>query len=412
MAQKKASPPAKKRGRPTKDSRETVSQGIRKLTPAKDGTERFEVRVFVGRDPVSGHPRQASRVVRGGIREARREHARMVTEADKKKLSTRSDTTVGQLVDAHLDQLERKGRSPKYLYEVRGYVKRVIRPELGEVSVRRLSAHDLDQLYNRLEDRGMKPSSRRQIHAILSGALEQGVRWTMCATNPAKMATAPTVRSPRIVPPTAAEVQAIVRAAEERDPILAALIGLAAITGARRGEMCGLQWSDVDLHAGTVHIARSILDIPDRLEPKPTKTHQTRLLALGDAGVALLDLHRRETLERARVGLAYVGPDAYVFSPRLDGAAPFRPDVVTKFFERVRNELGLRHVHLHSLRHFVATQLAARGDVSVRTIAGRLGHRNPLLTLSSYADFFPAADELAAEYLGRVLEPGDGSDTS
>lgn len=60
---------------------------------------------------------------------------------------------------------------------------------------------------------------------------------------------------------------------------MAAIVMLAALIGARRGEMCALRWSDCDLQAGTVRIARSILDLPGRVEEKPTKSHQERTLA-------------------------------------------------------------------------------------------------------------------------------------
>ena len=67
-----------------------------------------------------------------------------------------------------------------------------------------------------------------------------------------------------IVPPTPGEVRAIVAKAEERNPVIAALIMLAALTGPRRGELWALRWSDVDLTGGTLRIARSMLDVPDR----------------------------------------------------------------------------------------------------------------------------------------------------
>ncbi len=63
----------------------------------------------------------------------------------------------------------------------------------------------------------------------------------------------------------------------------------------------------------------------------------------------------------------------------------------------------MSELHLHSVRHFVATQLVARGDVSARTVAGRLGHRDASVTMKVYASYFPAADVEAAEHLGRAL---------
>src|SRR5207302_10835129 len=96
--------------------------------------------------------------------------------------------------------------------------------------------------------------------------------------------------------------------------------------------------------------------------------------------------------------------DAFVFSPRLDGAAPYRPYNVTSFFVRVRESVGLEHLDLHHLRHFTATQLAASG-IDVRTIAGRLGHANPAITLRVYSHFLEVADREAASRMGRVLAP-------
>ena len=64
---------------------------------------------------------------------------------------------------------------------------------------------------------------------------------------------------------------------------------------------------------------------------------------------------------------------------------------------------GYEGLTLHGLRHFVATQLAARGDISARTLAGRLGHADASVTLRVYAEFFPAADLQAAAHMGRIL---------
>jgi integrase len=101
-----------------------------------------------------------------------------------------------------------------------------------------------------------------------------------------------------------------------------------------------------------------------------------------------------------------VGPDAFVFSPEPDGAVPYRPDTVTGFFIRVRDGLGLRGLRLHDLRHFTATQLIGAG-VDVRTVAGRLGHSDPSVTLRVYAHVLEEHDRAAAAVMGRVLGQPD-----
>jgi integrase len=362
----------------------------------------WEVRAFVGRDPVTNAPRQVSRTVHGGKRAAQTAMASLVTEAKEGKLGG-TDATVGLLLDHYLAHLERRSLSPKTLHTYRQQVDTNIRPALGSKAVRKLTAWDLDGFYASLTDAGRSAKTVRNHHVILSGALGQAVKWGWCPTNVAKMASPPTVHVPRIEPPTVAEVQALVKAATQRNPILAALVMLAAIIGARRGELCALRWPDVDLAAGTLRISRSMLDIPGLVEEKPTKTYAERTLSLGEAGAALLQLHRAQADKLARVGEVDLAPDAFVFSEHLDGATPVRPDKVTRFFTLVRDEVRLPHVHLHSLRHFVATQLAASGEISVRTAAGRLGWADASVFLRVYASWLPAADLEAAEHLGRAL---------
>jgi integrase len=74
---------------------------------------------------------------------------------------------------------------------------------------------------------------------------------------------------------------------------------------------------------------------------------------------------------------------------------------VTDAFRTLRNRLGMPELDFHHLRHFAATTLAGAG-VDVRTIAGRLGHANPAITLRTYAHFLEAADRQAADVMGRV----------
>ena len=364
----------------------------------------WELRVYVGRDSITNKPRQVSRTVRGGKRAANSELARLVTEAKAGRLAA-TDATVDLLFDRYLEALERRGLSPKTLHTYRQQIEANIRPALGGRPLRKLTAWDLDALYARLDDAGRAPKTIRNLHVMISGALGQAVKWGWVPTNVAKLASPPTVHAVAVVPPTADEVRALVAAATERSPILASLIMFAAITGARRGELCALRWSDVDLGTSTVRISRSMLDIPGRVEEKSTKTHQERTLALGGAGLALLQLHKEAVGNLALACQTEVAPNAYVFSEHPDGAVPVRPDRVTRLFSAVRDELGLSHIHLHSLRHFMATQLAASGDVSARTLAGRLGHADASVSLRVYAAFFPAADLAAADHLGRVLSP-------
>ncbi len=94
--------------------------------------------------------------------------------------------------------------------------------------------------------------------------------------------------------------------------------------------------------------------------------------------------------------------DAFLFSEEADGSAPWRPDVCTNWFGRIRHQLGLDHVRLHYIRHFVASALGNAG-VPIATVSVRLGHRDKATTLNLYSHSFPAADEAAGVVMGSLL---------
>jgi integrase len=367
----------------------------------------WELIVYAGRDAVTGKKRYTSRTVRGGKRDAQRALSEMVGAASRGTLA-KTNATVGELLEQWFEHAT-PDLSPATVRETRGYLDRSLLPALGDVSLARLRAQDLDRLYRRLRERGgasgrpLAPGTVRRIHGILHRALAQGVRWGWIGANPASAATPPRVPVSDIRPPSPAEVVRLFDLAHETNPDLATFIVLAAATGARRSELVALRWRDVDLDAGAVRIGRGIVLGPDGPVEKDTKTHQARRVSLDRGASALLSAHRRRCAERALACGASLGAGAFVFSASADGALPWRPDNTTRAFNRLRDRAGLKTVRLHDLRHYVATQLLASG-VDIRTVAGRLGHRNASTTLNVYSHFLQSADKDAADALGRIFD--------
>jgi integrase len=98
-----------------------------------------------------------------------------------------------------------------------------------------------------------------------------------------------------------------------------------------------------------------------------------------------------------------VSSESFVFSHAVDGSTPWHPDSTSRAFRKICEQVGITGIRLHDLRHYVATRLLTAG-VDVRTVAGRLGHRNPSTTLNVYSHFVPETDQKAAETLGRIFE--------
>jgi len=134
---------------------------------------------------------------------------------------------------------------------------------------------------------------------------------------------------------------------------------------------------------------------------KETKTHQGRKIGLDAVGVEVLKRHRANVQAQAKRLELAVPKDAYIFSLSPQGSEPLRPDVLTHMVRRAGKKVGL-DTHLHALRHFSATQAIGAGFDPV-TVAGRLGHADPSITMKVYSHVLEGRDRDLAAALGATL---------
>jgi integrase len=372
----------------------------------------WRLRVYAGRRP-NGTPIQVSTtfispdaakgIARPGAgkRLADRELAKLVTKVAAGD-AVATSTTVSVLLDRWLAHCDSLGRSPTTMRKYRQIAEAIVRPELGKIRLRKLTAADLDRLYSKLTVKGNKPATVRRVHALIGAALHQAQRWDLVERNVALRASPPPVYPAQVGAPTPAQVLAIVEKAEEREPALASLVLLAAVTGARRGELCALRWPDVDWQARTLVIAHSVYETQGGgWAEKATKTHQVRRIGLDDFALAVLRRHRAAVDALAGELRLDVNEDGFVFSRSPVCAEPYLPSLVTKFTSRMAKLAGV-DTHLHALRHFSATQaIAAGGDVI--TVSKRLGHADPSVTLRVYSHAVEQRDREVAAALGNAL---------
>ena len=195
---------------------------------------------------------------------------------------------MGQLLDKWLEAGEWTQR-PRTLYENRRKIDGRIRPILGHIQLAELKPDVIDAAYRKWLDDGLSPSTVHKYHCILSAACRQAVKWGWIDAAPTARSTPPRVGRTEMKVPTPAQVSALIKAAEDRDPVLATAVALAALTGARRGELVALKWSDVDLVKGRVKIARSLTVARGEQHVGPTKTHASRDVALDPVGMDVLN---------------------------------------------------------------------------------------------------------------------------
>ena len=163
--------------------------------------------------------------------------------------------------------------------------------------------------------------------------------------------------------------------------------------------------ADLDLDEAVVTISRGVVMGPSGFVEKDTKALQARRVARsGDGPDAGRSPGRRGG---ACSGMWYeAGQQRACFSADVEARTPWYPDSVSRRFRRSCKRIGLEGVRLHDLRHYVATRLLSAG-VGVRTVAGRLGHRNAATTLNVYSHFVPETDRMQPHHCRsrNELEP-------
>ena len=369
---------------------------------------RYRVRVYAGRDALTGR-QMYLRAIAGTKPEAKAELARLLNQVHERR-QPKASISMAQAIDQWLEVVRHEASTRERNEQL---IRLYIQPTLGKKPVHKISAEELEILYSRLlkcrslcsgrpkgghQCEPLAPNTVRKVHFIIRSVLDRAVRWKFLSVNEAELAEPPAFYRNEPDPPTAEEAQALLAEAS-RDPDWALLLYLTMVLGWRRGELCALRWTDVNLNDGYITIERSHWGTVE----KRTKTNQTRRVALDQHSVdKLKELRRRRQAACAAIGVEW-SRNSFVFSRAADGSAPLTPASVTQRYRKLARKLGLRSTRLHSLRHYSATELIA-ANVDVRTVAGRLGHGSGgTTTLRTYAGWSADADRRAAEKIATLI---------
>ena len=334
--------------------------------PAGSGT--WMLRAAFGTDPITGKARRKSWTFQArGRRAAERQAARLIEGYEQKGISG-TTATLEQLLEEFLRISAARGRSPTTLHEYQRIFG--VGPVTGSDPPRRAHRAPSRHLLRpgMTGPRAVSPSSVRRYHALISAALNQALKWGWIDRNPATRATPAAKSSERLEVPTPEQVRALIAACRLRNEQLGMFVLLAAVTGCRRGELAALRWRDID--RDQITISASLYSIGREHGVKSTKTGRVRVIIAGSQVRNAIEQWRTKVESEADAWGVRVGPDACVLSARPGSDVPPNIDTVSSSIRRVADSLGLRHVHLHSLRHFAATEMLGTG-ISARDAAER-----------------------------------------
>jgi integrase len=360
----------------------------------------FEVRVYGGVDPRSGKPRQVTRTIRGSVKEANALRAALLIEVARN--GAPRPHGLAELFDAVLEHLEALGREPTTLHGYRRMADRIVE-EVGDKALRKLRASDCDRFYAKLLRSGSSPARVRRYHAFIHRALAQAVRWEWVPDNVSDRASPPAEPRRQMELQSVEAVARLIQVAEtSKEPELGVAFRVLAAMGGRRGEVCGLRWTDIDFESGLCAIRRAVKQVPGQpLIVANAKNHQQRVVQLDPTTIERLRAHKRQMVERASECGAELAEEAYVLSGSANGAEPWKPSRLTQALGRLRRRAGYTG-RLHDLRHWHASLLLNAGEAPV-VVADRLGHRDPSTTHRFYAHALPRADKRSAELVDQAL---------
>jgi len=202
-------------------------------------------------------------------------------------------------------------------------------------------------------------------------------------------------------PTTWTDLEAREFLATTKDDRLTALWALALTRGLRRGELCGLRWSAIDLPGGTLQVVHTLVMVDGKPQTSSPKTRAgVRSVPLDASLVSFLTAQRKvQAAERLKAGEAWQD-GGYVFTDEL--GKPYSPDFVSKRFEDLVEVSGLPRIRLHDLRHTACSLMLAAG-VQPKVVQELAGHSNISITLGIYGHTTPSMGRQAGEALSASL---------
>ena len=291
--------------------------------------------------------------------------------------------TLGEWMDKWMDEYMIFTIKENTIKGYRSQIDHQIKPFIGHKQLASLTTADIQKFYNKIKKEGrvhphpihghvLSDSMVRKIHMMLHEAMEVAVRERYIVRNPTDNTTIPKKTTTEKQVLDDSQLNRFLEAIQ-CEPYWHDFFYVEVMTGLRRGEICGIKWSDIDFNEGTLCIKRSVSTKEGGgVSIGETKTDAGVRTIIMPPSVANLLWEKRS-----------VAVNEWVFPHYTNPSDPLHPSSAYKKLKTILKRLELPLLRFHDLRHTFATQ-ATDGGVDPKTLAGILGHTDASFTLDTY----------------------------
>ena len=318
-------------------------------------------------------------------------------------LSENSKMPLGQWLDRWLEEYATPSVRLSTLEGYRGYIDRNIKPYLGDKPVGKVTREDVQKLYRELQRNGRKEfhpehghqlsgATIRLIHGVFHQAMDAAVRENLIARNPTEGITLPKKKTAPKQILNDAQMERFMEVIRQ-DGVWHDFFYTELTTGLRRGEICGLMWSDFDETHGTLSIRRTLhVQRGGRMVAGETKTGTgKRTITLPPSTAQLLVQRKKKSYSQ------------WIFPNPLQPEQPTSPNAAYNHLKTLLQKAGLPSIRFHDLRHTFATHALDSG-VDAKTLSGILGHTQASFTLDTYTHVTGDMQKRASKIVGGFME--------
>lgn len=318
----------------------------------------------------------------------------------------KAGTSLGDWINHWYQDYKKPNLRPNTQMSYERRIYQQIIPALGHIPLDKLTAGDIQKFYAQAKQsgrllrteiygEGLSDQTVRGIHNTLHAALNQAVEEQLIARNPTDGCKLPSVKAREMQVLTPEEIQRLlIQAREDR---CYELLLLELSTGLRRGEICALQWDDLNFSTGALRVERQVHRVRGELVVSQPKTKASnRSVILPAPVLAVLKAYKKSNTSR------------WMFPSPVKEDSPMDPAAVRKRLSTVLERADCKHIRFHDLRHTFATASLEHG-MDVKTLSTIIGHVSSSTTLNIYTHVTDEMQRIAAakidQGIGKNISP-------